>query len=390
MTLKVCLRSPLMTVSGYGVHSRQIARFLLGKHEKKEIELFVHPLMWGSCPWTLDQNMYNGLIGKLIERSMQSQGPFDISFQLQLPNEHDIKLARKNIGISACVETDKCNPEWVNCVNNMDAYIVPSTHVKRTLENTGQITSPMHVIPESFPDEFLSETKNIFPLELLAEFNYLIVGQLTADNSKLDRKGILKTIKWLCEEFDGDPNTGIVIKTNMGRNTKIDRELTIQTLQRQLPERKNGFPRIHLVHGFLTDEEMLGLYKHPKVKAFVGLPCAEGYCLPALEAAAVGLPVVMTNWSGHLDFLNRGKFIKIDYELKTIPDGRVDNAIFMSGTKWAIPNERDFKKKIQKLRTSYDIPKQWALELQKTILEEYCFDKIRQQYENFWQKVINL
>ena len=55
----------------------------------------------------------------------------------------------------------------------------------------------------------------------------------------------------------------------------------------------------------LTNAEMAQLYNHPKIKAMVTLTNGEGFCRPLLEAAACGLPVMATNWSGQLDFLNK-------------------------------------------------------------------------------------
>ena len=41
---------------------------------------------------------------------------FDVTFQVQLPDEWNTSLGKKNIGITAAVETDVCNPKWLeNC-----------------------------------------------------------------------------------------------------------------------------------------------------------------------------------------------------------------------------------------------------------------------------------
>jgi glycosyltransferase involved in cell wall biosynthesis len=85
------------------------------------------------------------------------------------------------------------------------------------------------------------------------------------------------------------------------------------------------FPKITLIHGRLSDLELATLYKNDKVKAFITLTHGEGYGLPIIEAAACGLPVIATNWSGHLDFLKVGgknKFIPLDYKLEPIPPSR--------------------------------------------------------------------
>ena len=62
--------------------------------------------------------------GKIIDLF---EGVYDLTVQVQLPDEWKPELGRKNIGISAFVETDKCNPKWVKKCNEMDHVIVPST-----------------------------------------------------------------------------------------------------------------------------------------------------------------------------------------------------------------------------------------------------------------------
>ena len=132
----------------------------------------------------------------------------------------------------------------------------------------------------------------------------------------------------MCESFANDPDVGIVLKTNSGKGTKIDRNVTLRVVNQVISEiRKGPYPRIHLVHGNLTSEEVAGIYKHPKIKALVALTRGEGFGLPILEAAASGLPIIATPWSGHMDFLSRGKFIPVEYSLQEIPGSRIDNKI---------------------------------------------------------------
>ena len=59
-----------------------------------------------------------------------------------------------------------------------------------------------------------------------------------------------------------------------------------------------------MLHGDLRDEEMNGLYNHPKVKAHVTFTHGEGFGRPLLEASLSEKPVIAPNWSGHVDFLN--------------------------------------------------------------------------------------
>ena len=62
---KVLLRAPLLTNSGYGVHSRQIFDWL---NTRDDIELVVECLQWGRTSWILAPELEGGLIGDIIMR----------------------------------------------------------------------------------------------------------------------------------------------------------------------------------------------------------------------------------------------------------------------------------------------------------------------------------
>lgn len=371
---RVLLRAPVFTASGYGHHARQVASWLLKKHRTGEITLTIEALNWGNTPWIIDSEAYDGLIGELQQLCTTLEPQYDVSFQLQLPNEWDPKLADTNIGMTAGVESDKCNPAWVLACNRMSHVVVPSTHVRRTLEASGQLTVPISVIPESFPQSFLVPQQEQTEIsrrldELPTKTNFLVFGQITGD-AKTDRKNTFNTIKLLCEIFAEDRDVGIILKTNMSRNTRIDRNITSSVVSNALSTFKRTTP-VYLLHGNLSDTELMSLYCHPSVKALVSLTRGEGWGLPILEAAACDKPVIATDWSGHLDFMNQGKFIKIAYDLREIPRERVDNAIWIAGARWAEPRSDDFKMKIRKFRSSSAIPNQWAAELGKIIREKF-------------------
>ena len=226
--------------------------------------------------------------------------------------------------------------------------------------------------------------KNLPPLNLNLEtnFNFMMMGQLTGNNAFNDRKNTFLTLKWLCETFQDDPDVGILIKTNSGRSTKFDKELTTNALKSALAEvRKGPYPRVHLLHGLMKSHEVASIYRLPTVKAFLSLTRGEGYGLPILEAACSGLPVIATNWSGHLDFLKYTKFIKVNYDLSQIHESRVDNAIFIKESRWAEPIEADAKKKLLKFRRMSEKPTIWAEEKCQVMLDKFSHKAISQLYD---------
>jgi glycosyltransferase involved in cell wall biosynthesis len=381
----VLLRAPVLTQSGYGVHSRQIARWLLSK---PNIDVKFHALPWGTTPWHVNSDSENGLIGKIMHRTVDGNFHADVSLQLQLPNEWNVSVGKYNVGITAGVETDKCNPVWLSAINSMNRVIVPSQHAANCFKNTGHVNVPMDVIPESYIDEISADSLPDLP-NFSTDFNFLVFGQITGNNPHNDRKNTFYTVKWLCEVFKDNKDVGIVIKTNSGRHTKIDRNLVKSLFNNLLAECRTGpYPKIHLLHGDMNDKEVAALYRHPQIKALVSATRGEGYGLPILEAAASGLPVIATGWSGHLDFLNHGKFISLDYKLDEVHHSRVDGQIFLKGMKWANPIEEDFKRKVLKFKNGSAVPKEWAQDLAKKIKPLYSFESISKYYDSVLGDVI--
>jgi hypothetical protein len=377
----VVIRAPLLSISGYGEHSRQVYKFLLGC---QGISLKTQILQWGNTAWEISGEGFEGLAQKIMSSSSQESEGFDVSFQIQLPDEWSSDLAKINVGITAGVETDICNPGWIDSINKMSMVVVPTQHVKDTFLKTGEVTTPIVVIGEWYQEELdLEPLESVTNLKFDTNFNFLVVSQLTSADDGGDRKNILGTIKWFCETFQHDPEVGLILKTNMGRGTQLDKDNVYSVISNCIKAfRKGPYPRIHVIHGNMTDHEIASLYRHPSIKCYINLTRGEGFGLPILAAAVAGLPVITTNWSGHLDFMKLGKFIGVEYDLVTIPNTKVDGRIFVKDSKWANPREADFKKRVTKFRTSSLAPKDWAADLSIKCKERFS----RQTIENLYSQ----
>jgi len=382
----VLLRAPLLSQSGYGVHARQVARWLFDRADKNgNLDITTELLNWGGTPWYVDTYAQNDLIGRCFQASatQKQKKLYDVTIQLQLPNEWCPELGKVNIGMTAGVEADRCNPKWIEHVNKMTLVIVPSEFTKSVFMNSGKVTTPIVVVPEAFFDKIL-ESSTVEPLDFKTDtaFNFLVFGQITGGDAATDRKNLPFTLKWLFEVFADKPDVGIVLKTNMGRYTKADEFLCKQQLTGLLSQVNKGTnPKLYLLHGEMNDEEVVRLYKHPSIKALVTLTHGEGFGLPILEAAASGVPVIASGWSAHTEFLGQGKYIKVDTKVGAVPPGRFDNEIWMPGSQWGIADEEDFKKRVLKFYENSTIPKQWAEELQGKLLKTHSFQAISTAYD---------
>lgn len=390
--MNVVLRGPLLSISGYGEHSRQVYQWA----ESKGWNIHAMVLPWGCNPYYVDPDLQGGLIGRIM-MSTQPPPPHirqDLSLQIQLPNEWDPNLAKINIGITAGVETTVCNKEWIKACNAMDHIVVPSEFTRNIFIENG--LSPEHIsaIPEAFTCRLKKTPESVgfsngldsFP----TSFNLLVFGQITGSDPESDRKNTFYNIKWLAELFEGDPDVGIIVKTNTGRLSVADRHHSETVLKDLVSQVKKGpYPKFYLAHGLMSQEEIAALYQHKNTMALVAPTRGEGWGLPILDAAVCGLPVIATNWSGHLDFMSKVKFLSIDYDLKPVPPHKVDNQIFVEGAKWAEPRENHFKSRLSKFRKGPQKPKEWAEQSAPKLAEEYSLKSIFSIYDEKLGKIID-
>ena len=374
----VHIRGPLLSISGYGVHARQIARWAFDQNFHVTTDI----TPWGITPWYTDREECGGLVDKIMEASMPITTKPDYSFQIMLPNEWDHTLAKKNFGVSAVVETDICSSSWVLACQRMDHVIVPSEFAKRCLVNTGLKSKRVTVIPEAFLDTCV-ETPIDLDLSFETSNNYLLLGQISGD-PETDRKNTAYTIAMFCDEFKDEPDVGLIIKTNYGSNSTVDRTATRRRLSSIINQvRKGSFPKVYLVHGYLKEREVSSLYKHPKVKGLLSFTHGEGFGLPMLEAAACGLPVCATNWSAHTEFLNLGDWCKVPSTLVDVPFKKIDGKIFVAGAKWA---DVDHTIARATLRNFVKEEKPSNDTLKRVIRNKYSYESISCKYDSFWSR----
>jgi glycosyltransferase involved in cell wall biosynthesis len=367
---KVLVRGPALTQSGYGEHTRFVLRSL--KQFEDLFDIYLINVNWGQTSWLWTDNEERRWIDSLLAKTVQygqSNGQFDLSVQVQIPNEFE-KLAPINVGVTAGVETTKMSPQWLEGCLRVDRIVTISQHAKYALKNTqysarnnqtgedfvAKVLAPIEVV--EYPVKCVHPDKN-FDIDLKYDFNFLTVGTF------IPRKNLPNTIKWFVEQFYDD-EVGLVIKTSTAKNSLIDRRHTHDKLKKVLEEYEGRTCEVYLLHGDMTEEEMTALYQHPKIKSLVSLSHGEGFGLPLYEAAYNGLPIVAPNWSGQCDFLNmpvkdkkgKAKNLSQCLLLLLMISGLVQaeavwDGVIQKDSMWCFPKEWDYKKALKSVVKNY-------------------------------------
>jgi hypothetical protein len=97
--------------------------------------------------------------------------------------------------------------------------------------------------------------------------------------------------------------------------------------------KSTNLPNVYLLHGEFTDIEMNEIYNHSKVKAMVNLTKGEGFGRPLLEFSLTNKPIITTNWSGHIDYLNP-EFVTLLQGTMTKVHPSAANNMLLSEAEW--------------------------------------------------------
>lgn len=404
----VLIISPCATRSGYGDHARSLIRSLI-KMNKFNITLISVP--WGMTPMdALDKENDKDIIDLIHDMNTPINQPPDIFIQVSIPNEFQRNGKYLNIGITAGIETNGCSLQFIEGVNRMDMTIATSEFTKKTLvettykDNIGQeirTTKPIEVLFEGIDTDIYdcdlihksSQLKTA--LNTIEEsFNFLICGQLIGGEFGHDRKNIPMTIALFLETFARAPKKpGLILKTG---NTFS--ELEKKNIMSYIAEIKemvskkiklpvSKLPNVYLVHGNLTDAEMSDLYNHNKVKAMILLTKGEGFGRPLLEFTMTKKPIITTNWSGHLDFLNEDNSFLIDGKLEPIHESVVNDWLVANSQWMYVDNQKavDAMLYIFQNYKSADVESK-VRKAYKNTSENFTLDKMTEKFDEILEK----
>jgi hypothetical protein len=368
----VLVTAPVGTRSGYGSHSRDICRSLIAM-DKFDVKIW--PVRWGNTPQdALNEKDPNDIIiiERLLSHPNMDRQP-DVHIHIVVPNEFQ-QLGKYNIGITAGLETTVCPPEWLEGLNRMDLNIVPAKFVAETISKivfdkhdqntkqkigTIQNEKPIEVLFEGADTNIYKPTKEFSKdlvdtlKEIEEDFCFLFVGHWLQGGIGHDRKDLGMLLKTFLETFKNRPKQpALLLKTSGATPSILDREDIMAKVNQIKDTVKGQLPNIYVLHGDLEDEEMNGLYNHPKVKAHVSFTHGEGFGRPLLEASLSEKLVIAPNWSGPVDFLNKDAIL-LPGGLNDVKKESFPKSMRVKGAQWFTVNYNYASKMLKDVFENY-------------------------------------
>jgi len=346
------ISSPFDTYSGYGARARDVIKAIVAT-DKYNVKLLSQ--RWGNTPFGFckDNPEFSNLLELVTPQPLPEQP--DIWAQITVPNEFQ-PIGKYNIGFTAGMETTLVHGSWVEGMNRMDINFVSSEHSKKCFlnstfekkDNQGnnfgkiEITKPIEILFEGANLDIYKPTSEpcLVDLDIKESFAYLFVGHWMQGELGEDRKNVGLLVKAFFETFKNKKNKpALILKTSSVGASYMDRDAILKKITAiKNSVNSTNLPNVYLLHGEFTDEEMNSIYNHSKIKAMVSLTKGEGFGRPLLEFSLSKKPIIVSGWSGHMDYIKPDSAIILGGTLKNVHPSSVVKDMILPEAQWFSPD----------------------------------------------------
>lgn len=231
------------------------------------------------------------------------------------------------------LESDSLPRLWANVLNTMDEVWIAAEFNVKTFAAGGVDPKKLVVVPDMVDPRFVP-AKKLKPKD--RPFRFLSVFM---DLSL--RKGWEVMLHEFATQFSDGKNAEWVVQCAPGSARKL------KAVIRALKKRGHSTGNIKVIGKAPAIDRLVKLYQ--SADCYVLPTRGEGFGRPYLEAAACGLPVIATGWSGQTDFLNGGNSRLLKYKLVDVPAPDALDCYFLAGQKWAEPSHDDLGRALKEM-----------------------------------------
>ena len=230
-------------------------------------------------------------------------------------------------------ETDGLPGHWVAGANALDELWVTGDFNAQTFRDAG-VRVPMHVIPGGIDSQLFHPDGAPYAVPGVRGTVFLSVFEWRL------RKGWDVLLRAWADAFSPDDDVTLVIRAypignvDGRRNADILNERIDRFLADSCGRRRADVARIVLIGDRVPARDLPALYR--MADSFVLPTRGEGWGRPFMESMACGVPVIATNWSAHLAFLNANNGYLIDVD-GLVPADATEVSVY-AGQRWADPS----------------------------------------------------
>lgn len=247
------------------------------------------------------------------------------------------EVNRYTIGLTM-FECHRIPFSWARRCNQMDEIWVPSTFNQHTFAQSGVTPYKIRVMPLGVDTHIFRPDRPPLVIEGKREYTFLSIGSWDP------RKGNDILLTAFYEEFAEEEDVCLIIKTRASSQEEINHQKAyVEHMAQQVSGRKRESVILVSTTDSWTEEKLAQLYN--TANCYVLPTRGEGWNMTVMEAMAVGLPVITTNWSAHLDFINQFNGFLISVQgFSTAFAGK-------SRLSWAIPNKDHLRQLMRQVFT---------------------------------------
>jgi glycosyltransferase involved in cell wall biosynthesis len=267
-------------------------------------------------------------------------------------------------------ETDRIPQNWVGPCNEIaDIVWVPSKFNMETFSRSGVNITHLDTVPSAI-DVFHFDPALHTPLHSpefkdSEKFRFLSVMKWEP------RKAWDVLITAFLEEFSSPPEKDrviLIIRSKLDSKNRAEYQNLVNEFLARTNKTPADIPQILFMDELIPYMKLPALYN--TVDCFVLPSHGEGWGLPLMEAMAMEVPTIGTNWSGNTEFMNEKNSYLIQVQ-------KMDPAV-EKGHQWASPSLVHLRQLLRKCYSNRTEAKAKAQKGREEIVEKYSLERISQ------------
>ena len=243
----------------------------------------------------------------------------DTVWTFEHPLAYHYLKGKKKIGILT-YESTIVPHHWIENANKyLDLALVSSSFCRDIFIHAGMDKSKIEILNYGYDPAIFNPHGIKLDTSIYSNKKFKFINVVSPHK----RKGLEQLFKAYSSAFSNKDDVSLLIKVNYTPKKK-SMPFEYRDLKKMFDtfSKKPLNPEVVLITGYFTENKLASLYRG--CNALVSATRGEGFGLVPLEAMACGLPVIVTGWSGHMDYITKDNALIVDYKLRKAKEIQYD------------------------------------------------------------------